>query len=80
VHKYISKIDKKLFNFRLLLLFAFIVVCSLYVGTLLYGKNSLDVLTKLEKQEQMLKKEIKYLLANNAKLQKEYFELKNLEQ
>ncbi|VAY88409.1 hypothetical protein MNB_ARC-1_1006 [hydrothermal vent metagenome] len=46
----------------------------------MYGKNSLDVLTKLEKQEQMLKKEIKYLLANNAKLQKEYFELKNLEQ
>jgi chaperonin cofactor prefoldin len=34
---------------------------------------------QLEKQEKTLNNEIKYLIKSNEKLQKEYFELKNLE-
>ena len=61
------------------MLFVLIVVSSLYVGNLLFGKSSLDVLIRLEGQESGLQNEIAYLLQDNARLQKEYFELKNLE-
>ncbi len=50
-----------------------------HVADLLFGKNSLDVYTKLTKKETHLKDEIKRLQLENARLQKEYFELKNLE-
>jgi cell division protein FtsB len=77
--KYFYNIDKNLFNKRLILLAVFIIIFSFYVGTLLFGKSSLDVLLQLEKQENILKKEIKNLTKSNEKLQKDYFELKNLE-
>ena len=61
------------------MLFVLIVVSSMYIGNLLFGKSSLDVLIQLEGQENELKNEIAYLLEDNARLQKDYFELKNLE-
>lgn len=77
---YFPKIDKNLSNFRIILLFVFAVICFYYiVGVILFGKNSLDVLIKLEKHESDLKKEIRILLKSNERLQKAYFELKNLE-
>ncbi len=50
-----------------------------HVADLLFGKNSLEVYTSLNKKETHLKDEIKRLQQENARLQKEYFELKNLE-
>ena len=50
-----------------------------HVADLLFGKNSLEVYTSLNKKESHLKEEIKRLQQENARLQKEYFELKNLE-
>jgi len=50
-----------------------------HVADLLFGKNSLEVFTSLNKKETHLKEEIKRLQQENARLQKEYFELKNLE-
>jgi len=50
-----------------------------HVADLLFGKNSLEVYTSLNKKETHLKNEIKRLQQENARLQKEYFELKNLE-
>ncbi|WP_200762820.1 FtsB family cell division protein [Nitrosophilus alvini] len=56
-----------------------VVLLGLYIGTLLFGKNSVEVLFELQEQEKLLKKEVNRLKQENAKLQKEYFELKQLE-
>lgn len=50
-----------------------------HVADLLFGKNSFEVYTSLNKKEKHLRSEIKRLQQDNARLQKEYFELKNLE-
>jgi len=50
-----------------------------HVADLLFGKNSFEVYSSLNKKEIHLKDEIKRLQLENARLQKEYFELKNLE-
>ncbi len=66
------------------ILFVFIAVSvtfilSLYVADLLFGKNSLEVYNSLKDKKIQLEAEIKKLQLDNARLQKEYFELKNLE-
>jgi hypothetical protein len=63
------------------IIFLIIVVVSfgLYVGTLLYGKNSLSVLNELKAKEFYLESSIETLKDENAILQKRYFELKGLE-
>jgi len=56
-----------------------ILLFGIYVGILLYGENSLTVLNHLKEKKEMLKQEEKHLKAENQKLQKELFELKQLE-
>ena len=52
---------------------------GIYVGILIYGENSLTVLQHLKEKKRALKQEARTLKAENQKLQKEYFELKQLE-
>ncbi|RXJ98204.1 septum formation initiator [Arcobacter sp. CECT 8986] len=52
---------------------------SYHVAILLFGSNSLDVYNSLKDKRVYLIDEIKRLQEENAHLQKEYFELKNLE-
>lgn len=52
---------------------------SYHVAILLFGSNSLDVYNSLKDKRVYLINEIKRLQKENAHLQKEYFELKNLE-
>lgn len=59
--------------------FVAVIIIALYLGNLLFGNASLEVLLQLEKYETHLKDEIVRLKQENAKLQKEYFELKELE-
>ena len=54
-------------------------VLSLHVANLLFGKNSLEVYNSLKDKKIQLETQINKLQFNNARLQKEYFELKNLE-
>ena len=63
------------------LLFALFLVLALgiYIGILLFGDNSLDVLLNLEEYENSLRDETYRLKHENAILQKEYFELKELQ-
>lgn len=63
------------------LLFAvfLIVALGVYIGVLLFGDNSLQVLMGLEEYESYLKEDIERLKGENATLQKEYFELKELD-
>jgi cell division protein FtsB len=55
------------------------ILLSLHVANLLFGKNSYEVYASLKNKQAFLSHEIKRLQQENARLQKEYFELKNLE-
>ncbi|MBD3824592.1 MAG: hypothetical protein IE916_08800 [Epsilonproteobacteria bacterium] len=61
----------------LLLAFAVLAI-GVYIGILLYGNNSLEVLFGLNDYEEYLKSEIERLKSQNAELQREYFELKEI--
>ena len=56
-----------------------IIILGLYLNILLFGDNSLEVLLQLEEYEDYLQNEINSYKSENAGLQKEYFELKELE-
>ncbi|WP_228126530.1 septum formation initiator [Candidatus Marinarcus aquaticus] len=51
----------------------------MHVANLLFGTNSYEVYDSLKNKKAYLKNEITRLQFENARLQKEYFELKNLE-
>ena len=64
---------------RYLVMGIVIVVLAIYLGLLFFGPNSIEVLYELNVQKKALERNIKYLKHENARLQKEYFELKELE-
>ena len=71
-------------NLKLIIVAAFFVavtvVFATYIAGLLFsGKNSLETYDNLKTKKVQLEQEIKRLQLQNAALQKEYFELKNLE-
>lgn len=55
------------------------IFLSLHVANLLFGTNSYEVYSSLKSKQNYLNEEITRLQLENARLQKEYFELKNLE-
>lgn len=70
------------FNFKcrhILAALVGVVVSGLYIGTLLFGDASLEVLLRLQTYENDLEQNIQRLKQENARLQKNYFELKELE-
>jgi hypothetical protein len=56
-----------------------VVLLGIYIGVLLFGENSLEVLFQLEEYEDYLSNETHRLKLENSNLQKEYFELKGLQ-
>ena len=56
-----------------------ILLFGIYVGVLMYGENSLTVLNQLKEKKQSLVREERALKVENQRLQKVYFELKQLE-
>lgn len=56
-----------------------ILLFGIYVGVLVYGENSLTVLNQLKEKKRGFSLEEKILKVENQRLQKEYFELKQLE-
>jgi hypothetical protein len=63
---------------KFLLFFFLIVLLGIYLGILLYGTNSLEVLFGLQDYENYLQDEVVRLKTENAQLQREYFELKEI--
>lgn len=59
-------------------LFSIVLVLGIYLGVLLFGTNSLEVLFGLQDYEDYLQTEIFRLRNENADLQREYFELKEI--
>lgn len=64
---------------KLLLALCLVLALGIYIGILLFGDNSLEVLLGLEEYESYLQDEVDRLRQENAHLQKEYFELKELD-
>jgi cell division protein FtsB len=56
-----------------------ILLFGIYIAVLMYGENSLTVLKQLKEKKQVLLQEGKTLKKENQELQKEFFELKQLE-
>jgi len=63
---------------KFLVLFFIILIFGVYIGILLYGTNSFEVLLELQDYENYLQSEVGRLKGENASLQKEYFELKGI--
>lgn len=57
----------------------FIFALLFYFGVLIFGNNSLSVLFQLEEYQSFLADDIENLKTKNAALQKQYFELKELD-
>lgn len=67
------------FSFKVLIATTLgILLFGVYVGILIYGENSLTVLTELQEKKVKLEAEGKALKNENQKFQKAYFELKQL--
>ncbi|MEY3002124.1 MAG: hypothetical protein RLZZ428_499 [Pseudomonadota bacterium] len=67
-------------SFKTLVLAVFgILLFGIYVGVLIYGENSVTVLTQLKQKKNDLILQEKRIKEKNQQLQKEYFELKQLE-
>ena len=71
--KYLGLSLKKFF-----FLFFIIVLLGMYLGILLYGTSSLEILFGLQDYEVYLHDEVGRLKIENAQLQREYFELKEI--
>ncbi len=74
-------ITERLFGLSLLkffLLILLVLALGVYIGVILYGANSLEVFLGLQDYEEYLQTEINRLKNENAELQKEYFELKEI--
>jgi len=63
---------------KFLFLFFIVIGLGVYLGVLLYGNSSLEVLFGLQDYENYLKDEVDGLKHKNAELQREYFELKEI--
>jgi hypothetical protein len=63
---------------KFLSLLLIVLALGVYLGVLLYGTNSLEVLFGLEDYENYLQSEVNRLKNENAELQREYFELKEI--
>ena len=63
---------------KFLLLFIIVISFGIYLGVIFYGTNSLEVLLGLQDYENYLQTEVIRLKNENAELQREYFELKEI--
>ncbi len=70
---------KLFFIIKISFLVILVVGLGIYIGDLLFGKNSLEVLLGLDEQKSVLQQDIKKYKHDNAVLQKNYFELLQLE-
>ena len=63
---------------KFLSLLLIVLALGVYIGSILYGTNSLEVLFGLQDYENYLQDEVYRLKNENAELQMQYFELKEI--
>ncbi len=74
-----AKRGETAFYIKIFILILAVILFGIYVGDVLFGKSSLEVLLDLQESRDNLKQNVKIIKEKNALLQKEYFELKQLE-
>ncbi len=74
-----SKNSGTIFYVKIFFLALMVIFFGIYVGNILFGNSSLEVLLDLQGSRDSLKQNVKIMKEKNALLQKEYFELKQLE-
>ena len=72
-------LNKKEMDFKVLFLVFLIISLAIYVGFLIYGDRGFSRLIELEENKEILQKVVNNLKEENVKLQKKYFELKEIE-
>ncbi len=75
----IKKVYKNRLFLKLFFLGVIVIIFGVYVGNVLFGKSSLDVLLNLQTQKEYLGQRVSDLKDENARLQKQYFELRQLD-
>ena len=70
--------QKKRIDYKVVIVIAIFFLIAFYVFDLLFGTRSYTRLLDLEKEYKELKERVDKLKSTNEKLQKEYFELKQL--
>lgn len=63
---------------KFLILLLIVLAFGVYIGIILYGTNSVEILLGLQDYELYLQDEVYRLKQENAELQREYFELKEI--
>ena len=63
---------------KFFVLLLMVLAFGIYLGIIFYGTNSLEILLGLQDYETYLQGEVHRLKENNAGLQREYFELKEI--
>ena len=71
--------EKKRFDYKIVFIVIGAVLIALYIVDLMFGTKSFSNLIDLENSVKVMEKRVKELKKENAKLQKSYFELKELE-
>lgn len=64
---------------KFLIASGFVLVLGIYLGLIFFGNNSLSVLLDLEEHQDYLIEDIERLKTENASLQKQFFELQELD-
>jgi hypothetical protein len=64
---------------KFLIALSVVLIVGIYLGLIFFGNNSLSVLLDLEEHQDYLIEDIERLKAENAALQKQYFELEELD-
>lgn len=75
----IKRIYRSWFALKLFLASLVVIGFGIYMGDLLFGKSSLDVLLGLQTDKNYLERRLESLKEENAALQKTYFELRQLD-
>jgi len=64
--------------YKMFIYIGIIIIIGIYLGIVLFGDNSLEVLLELHEYKQYQEQEVQRLKVENAQLQKKYFELLEL--
>ncbi len=70
---------KNFFDSKIVLIVIASVLIGVYMYDLMFGKKSFSYLIDLENSVEIMEKRVEKLKKENARLQKAYFELKELE-
>ncbi len=66
--------NSKSFYLKLLTSMIISIIILINIGQIIYGKNSIDVLSNIRMNKKIMQNRVKYIQIENAKLQKQYFD------